>query len=156
MTLIQQYKPNSMSFEYPKPIPALQDENAEQRQQKGDHNPHNPAQPITPQSAKRCTVTKKYDVQRNNNDKDSRKQDVQSDEEVEQEERDGADQRHGYGGRVKGGANTLSTQIFSTDTGRHRGSNDYTLIVSAMTAPTSFRLSVEAITPCASIPAKDS
>ena len=70
---------------------------------------HNAAQPITPQSAKRCTVTKEYDVQRNNNDKDSRKQDVQSDEEVEEQERDGADQRHGYGGRVKGGANTLLT-----------------------------------------------
>lgn len=134
---------------------ALQDENTKQRQQKGDHNPHNAAQPITPQSAKRCTVTKEYDVQRNNNDKDSRKQDVQSDEEVEQEKRDGADQRHGYGGRVKSGADALSTWDIK-QTSRYKVGRECTLIVSAITAPTSLRLSVEAITPWASIPTSDS
>lgn len=43
-----------MLFEHPshKLMPALQDENAKQRQQKGDHNPHNASQPIAPELAK--------------------------------------------------------------------------------------------------------
>ena len=83
-----------MLFEHPshKLKPALQDENAEQRQQKGDHNPHNAYQPIAPELAKRWTVTKEYDVQCDNDDEDSREQDVQSDEQVKEEERDGANQ----------------------------------------------------------------
>ena len=48
------------------------------------------------QSAKRHTTSKGYNVQRENDDEDSREQNVQSDEKVEEKERDRTNQRQGY------------------------------------------------------------